>query len=170
MAIRKIITYPHPVLKEAAKPVEKITPEILSLFADMADTMYAAPGIGLAANQVGVLKRVIVFDLSREGENKKLTALINPEIIWAEGETTHEEACLSVIDYSAEVRRNAQVKVTALNLAGEPMELEGEGLLAICLQHEIDHLNGILYIDRISSLKRMLYKRRLKKILKVEAL
>ncbi|MDP2798962.1 MAG: peptide deformylase, partial [Deltaproteobacteria bacterium] len=84
MAIRKIITYPHPVLKEAAKPVEKITPEILSLFADMADTMYAAPGIGLAANQVGVLKRVIIFDLSREGENKKLTALINPEIIWAE--------------------------------------------------------------------------------------
>ncbi|MDP2800103.1 MAG: peptide deformylase, partial [Deltaproteobacteria bacterium] len=86
------------------------------------------------------------------------------------GETTHEEACLSVIDYSAEVRRSAQVKVKALNLAGEPMELEGEGLLAICLQHEIDHLNGILYIDRISSLKRTLYKRRLKKILKVEAL
>jgi peptide deformylase len=170
MAIRKIITYPHPVLKEVAEPVEKLTPEIQGLVTDMADTMYAAPGIGLAANQIGVLKRVLIFDLSREGENKKLTALINPEIIWAEGETTHEEACLSVVDYAAEVRRSARVKVKALNLAGAPMELEGEGLLAICLQHEIDHLNGILYIDRISSLKRTLYKRRLKKLLKVEAL
>ncbi|MDD5154588.1 MAG: peptide deformylase [Desulfovibrionales bacterium] len=170
MAIRKIITYPHPVLKQVAEPVKKITSEILALVADMAGTMYAAPGIGLAANQIGVLKRVLVFDLSREGENKKLTALINPEIIWAEDETTYEEACLSVVDYSAEVRRSARVKVGALNLEGQPVEVEGEGLLAICLQHEIDHLNGILYIDRISSLKRSLYKRRLKKILKVEAL
>ncbi|MDD5450458.1 MAG: peptide deformylase [Desulfovibrionales bacterium] len=170
MAIRKIITYPHPVLKQVAEPVKKITSEILALVADMAETMYAAPGIGLAANQIGVLKRVLVFDLSREGENKKLTALINPEIIRAEDETTYEEACLSVVDYSAEVRRSARVKVGALNLEGQPIEVEGEGLLAICLQHEIDHLNGILYIDRISSLKRSLYKRRLKKILKVEAL
>jgi len=170
MAIRKIITYPHPVLKQVAEPVKKITSEILALVADMADTMYAAPGIGLAANQIGVLKRVLVFDLSREGENKKLTALINPEIIRAEDETTYEEACLSVVDYSAEVRRSARVKVGALNLEGQPIEVEGEGLLAICLQHEIDHLNGILYIDRISSLKRSLYKRRLKKLLKVEAL
>jgi peptide deformylase len=153
MAIRKIITYPHPVLKQAAEPVKKITSEIQALVADMADTMYAAPGIGLAANQIGVLKRVLVFDLSREGENKKLTALINPEIIWAEDETTYEEACLSVVDYAAEVRRSARVKVGALNLEGQPIEVEGEGLLAICLQHEIDHLNGILYIDRISSLK-----------------
>lgn len=170
MAIRKIITYPHPVLEEVAGPVEKITPEIQRLVTDLADTMYAAPGIGLAANQIGVLKRVVVFDLSREGENRNLTALINPEIIQAEGETIHEEACLSVVDYAAEVRRNVRVKVRALTLEGERMEVEGEGLLAICLQHEIDHLNGILYIDRISSLKRTLYKRRLKKILKVEAL
>lgn len=170
MAIRKIITYPHPVLEEVAGPVEKITPEIQRLVTDLADTMYAAPGIGLAANQIGVLKRVVVFDLSREGENRNLTALINPEIIQAEGETIHEEACLSVVDYAAGVRRSVRVKVRALTLEGEMMEVEGEGLLAICLQHEIDHLNGILYIDRISSLKRTLYKRRLKKILKVEAL
>ncbi len=170
MAVHKIITYPHPVLKEVAEPVEKITPEIQRLVADLADTMYAAPGIGLAANQIGVSKRVVVFDLSRQGENKNLTALINPEIIQAEGETIYEEACLSVVDYAAEVRRSARVKVRALTLEGEMMEVEGEGLLATCLQHEIDHLNGILYIDRISSLKRMLYKRHLKKILKVEAL
>lgn len=168
MAIRKIITYPHPVLKEVAKPVREISPEIRELARDMAETMYAAPGIGLAANQIGVLKRVIVFDLSSasKDEEKNLTVLINPEIIWAEGETSHEEACLSVIDFAAEVRRSAQVKVKALDLQGQPVEIDGQGLLAICLQHEIDHLNGTLFINRISSLKRTLYKRRLKKLLK----
>lgn len=170
MALRKIITYPHPVLKEVAEPVKKISPEIQELVRHMAETMYAASGVGLAANQIGVLKRVLIFDLSGKDEERKLTALINPEITWAEGETIHEEACLSVIDFAAEVRRSARVKVKALNLEGEPVEIEDEGLLAICLQHEIDHLNGILFIDRLSSLKRTLYKRRLKKILKEKAL
>lgn len=163
MAIRKIITYPDRVLKEMAEPIEEITPEIRQLAEDMGETMYAAPGIGLAANQVGVLKRIIVFDLHKKGEEKNLEVLVNPEIILAEGETCMEEGCLSVIDFSAEVRRSARVKVRALNLEGKEVEIQGEDMLAIVLQHEIDHLNGILFIDRISSLKRMLYKRHLKK-------
>ncbi len=170
MTVRKIITYPDPVLREVAEPVKEITSEIRDLIRDMAETMYAAPGVGLAANQIGVLKRVIVFDLSGKDEEKKMMALINPEITRAEGEITYEEACLSVIDFAAEVRRNARVRVKAMNLEGQTVEIDGEGLLAICLQHEIDHLDGILFIDRISSLKKTLYKRRLKKLLKEKAL
>ncbi len=165
MAKRRIITYPDPVLKEVAEPVSDITSEIRELAHDMAETMYAAPGVGLAANQIGILKRIIVFDLARQEEDSALHVLVNPEIVAAEGESAMEEGCLSVIDFSSTVRRSANVTVRALDLDGRTLELEGEGLMAIVLQHEIDHLNGTLFIDRISSLKRMLYKRHLKKLL-----
>lgn len=165
MAIRKIITHPHPVLKETAEPITEIDSEIRELAGDMAETMYDAPGIGLAANQIGIPKKMIVYDLVKQDGDENLSVLINPEIVSAEGETSTEEACLSVIDFSADVKRNARVKVTGLNLDGKEVEIEAEGLLAIVLQHEIDHLNGTLFIDRIGSLRRMLYNRHLKKVL-----
>lgn len=159
----KIHTYPDPVLKEKATRIEDIDEDLQRLIDGMAETMYAAPGIGLAANQVGSLKRVIVYDVTPRGEGHHLSVLINPEIVLAEGDITFEEACLSVVDYSAEVRRSAQVKVRGLDRKGNPVDVEAEGLLAVCLQHEIDHLDGTLFIDHISSLKRALYKKRLKK-------
>jgi peptide deformylase len=131
----------------------------------MAETMYAAPGIGLAANQVGLLKQLIIYDVNHD-KDRDPSVLINPEIVMAEGEILYEEACLSVIDYSAEVSRSARIKVRGVDRHGNPVDIEAEDLLAICLQHEIDHLNGILFIDRISSLKRSLYKKKLKKMLK----
>jgi peptide deformylase len=130
--------------------------------------MYGAPGIGLAANQVGLLKRVLVYDLSPRDKDRNLSVLINPEIISAEGDIVYEEACLSVVDFSAEVTRRAHVQVRGVDRDGNPLDIEAEGLLAICLQHEIDHLNGVLFIDHVSSLKRALYKKKLKKILKKE--
>jgi peptide deformylase len=130
----------------------------------MAETMYAAPGLGLAANQVGELKRLIVFDVShKEGGPRRLQVVLNPCIVETQGELTHEEGCLSVADFSAEVRRHAQVLVKGLDREGKPIEITSEKLLAVVLQHEIDHLNGILFIDHISRLKRGLYLRRLKK-------
>ncbi|MFH1147154.1 MAG: peptide deformylase [Pseudomonadota bacterium] len=165
MARQKIITHPHPVLGEVAEPIKVIDSEIRELAGDMVETMYDAPGIGLAANQIGIAKRIIVYDLVKRGDDANLTVLINPEIVSAEGETSTEEACLSVIDFSAEVKRSAHVRVTGLNLDGEEVEVEGEGLFAIVLQHEIDHLDGKLFIDRLGSLRRMLYNRHLKKVL-----
>ena len=162
----RIHTYPDSVLRAHAEEVENIDEEIQRLADNLVNAMYAAPGIGLAANQVGRLKRVIVFDRFPEKEEHAPCVLINPEIILAEGEITHEEACLSVIDYSAEVVRSAQVKVRGVDREGNPLDIEAEGLMAICLQHEIDHLNGTLYIDHISSLKRALYKKKLNKKLR----
>jgi peptide deformylase len=134
------------------------------LIDDMAETMYAAPGLGLAANQVGVLQRLIVFDVShKEGRPRQLQVVLNPCIAAGEGEIVHEEGCLSVTDFSAEVRRHARVLVKGLDREGNPIEITGEGLMAVVLQHEIDHLNGILFIDHISRLKRGLFLRRLKK-------
>jgi peptide deformylase len=164
----KIHTYPDAVLREKGKPVKKVDDDLLSLIAGMGETMYAAPGIGLAANQVGSLQRVIVFDLTPRGDGRQLNVMINPEIIQGEGEIVHDEACLSVIDYSAEVKRYARVKVRGYDQNEKPVDTEAEGLLAICLQHEIDHLNGKLFIDHISSLKRALYKKRLQKLLRKE--
>jgi len=166
MAVLEIQTYPAPVLKEKAKPVAAIDSEIQCLIDDMADTMYHAPGIGLAANQVGALHRVIVFDITPKEEGRNLNVLINPEIVAAEGELVHPEACLSVLDYSCDVRRKACVTVTGLDREGKPVCIEAKDLLAVVLQHEIDHLDGILFIDRISRLKRSLYKRQLQKNLK----
>ncbi len=159
----KILTYPDKMLRAEAKPVENIDENIQILIDDMAETMYAAPGIGLAAVQVGVLLRLFIYDLTPITEERHLSVLINPEIIQAEGNIVYEEACLSVVDFSADVSRNARVKVRGVDRHGNPADVEAEGLLAVCLQHEIDHLNGVLYIDHISSLKRSLYKKRLKK-------
>lgn len=162
----KIFTYPDPVLKTQAEAVKNIDEEIQALIDSMIEIMYAASGIGLAANQVGELKRVIVFEQNPRKEERDPAILINPEIVLAEDDIVWEESCLSVIDFSAEVARKAQVKVRGVDRDGKPVDIEAEELLAICLQHEIDHLDGILYIDRISSLKRTLYKKRLKKTLK----
>jgi peptide deformylase len=164
MAIIPILKLPEAVLRQEAREITEINGKLQRLIDDMADTMYAAPGLGLAANQVGALQRLIVFDLShKEGRPRKLQAVLNPCIVAGEGEITHEEGCLSVADFSAEVRRQAQVLVKGLDREGKPIEVIGEGLLAIVLQHEIDHLNGILFIDHISRLKRGLYLRRLQK-------
>jgi peptide deformylase len=164
--LMEIITYPAPVLKAPAESVKKVTNELQTLIDRMAATMYAAPGIGLAANQVGVAKRVITYDLCPGTEDQELSVLINPEIVSGAGEFVYEEACLSVLDYSADVTRMQRICVRGLDRNGTPVEIEAEDLMAVCLQHEIDHLNGILFIDHISSLKRALYKKRLRKILK----
>ncbi|MCG6879229.1 MAG: peptide deformylase [Deltaproteobacteria bacterium] len=163
MSDMKIYTYPEPVLKRNAEPVENIDEGLQEIIDQMLETMYAAPGIGLAANQVGVLKRVIVFDGSPREEGSNPRVLINPEIVAAEGSIRWDEACLSVPDYTAEVSRKSNIRVKGLDRDGNPLELEAKDLLAVCLQHEIDHLDGILFIDRISSLKRALYKKKLKK-------
>lgn len=167
-SLRRIRIYPDPVLRKKAEPVGDIDGKTQMLIDQMLACMYHAPGIGLAANQVGELKRVIVFDLNPEEPGREPCALINPEIFLAEGEIVREEACLSVVDFSAEVKRNSRVKVCGLDNRGQKLEIEAEGLLAICLQHEIDHLNGVLFIDHVSSLKRAMYKKRLKKKLKAE--
>ena len=166
--ILKIYTYPDPVLREKAFPVENIDGETQKLIDGMAETMYKAPGIGLAAVQVGEPARIIVYDVTPREDGENLSVIINPEITACEGSTSCEEACLSVIDYSAEVKRSEKVCVKGLDRDGNPIEIEAEGLHSVCLQHEIDHLNGILFIDHISSIKRSLYKKKLKKMLKSE--
>lgn len=144
MALRIIVKDPDPVLREKAKPVPKITPNIHKLLNDMAETMYDAQGVGLAAPQVGILKRVIVMDV---GDENGLIELINPEIIEREGEQFGPEGCLSIPGLTGDVRRAQRVKVKGLNRNGEEFELEGTDLLARCIQHEVDHLNGVLFTD-----------------------
>jgi peptide deformylase len=164
-----ILTYPHPVLRLLAEPVKNIDQEIQDLIHNMIEALHRTPsGVGLAANQVGVTKRIIVYDFHREEGDGRAGALINPEIVMSEGKITREEACLSIIDFSAEVTRKAQVKVRGVDQNEKPVDIEAEDLMAICFQHEIDHLNGILFIDHISSLKRALYKKRLKKRLRAK--
>lgn len=166
MALLEIKTYPDKVLRERAAIVNNIGQEILQLIDDMIETMYAAPGIGLAAPQVGVSKRVIVIDI-RQGEEAKtpLLAMINPEIVYAEGEVSSEEGCLSIPGYTANVKRAEKIIIHGLNRKGKALKIECTDLLAISLQHEIDHLNGILLIDRISPIKREFFKKRFKKAL-----
>lgn len=161
----KILTYPDSILRTKAKPVENIDGRIQQLIDNMAETMYQAPGIGLAAVQVGEPLRVIVYDVPEKDDDRNLNIIINPEIVSFEGSITFEEACLSVIDYYADVTRPEKILVRGLDRDGNPLSIEAEGLKAVCLQHEIDHLNGVLYIDHISALKRSLYKKRLKKLL-----
>ena len=163
MAVLHICTYPEKVLSEPAETITKIDKEIEELAEHMAETMYQAPGIGLAATQVGVAKRLLVADIAPGRPESHLIVLANPEIIAAEGEVVIEEGCLSVPEYQAEVKRHEKITVRGLDLKGEEVEIEAEGLLAVVLQHEIDHLNGVLFIDRISRLKRDLVKRRLRK-------
>jgi len=163
MVILPIHHFPDPVLKTRAEEVTDINGELQSLIENMASTMYDAPGLGLAANQVGDLRRVIVYDVASKEGRRDLQVIINPCITASEGDLIHNEGCLSVPDFSAEVRRNARVCVSGVDRHGKPVTVEAEGLKAVVLQHEIDHLNGILFIDRISRLKRGLYVRRLKK-------
>jgi peptide deformylase len=164
MAVLPIRKLPDDVLRQQAQEITEINGGLQRLIDDMAETMYAAPGLGLAAPQVGRLDRLIVFDVAnRERKSRDLKVILNPCITQAEGELTHEEGCLSVADFSAEVRRHARVTVKGLDREGKPIAVTGEGLLAVVLQHEVDHLDGILFIDRISRLKRSLYLRRLKK-------
>ena len=169
MAILEILKYPDPRLSKIARPVEKINDDIVQLINDMLETMYAAPGVGLAANQVGALYRIVVLDVDHENPQKKVYKLINPTIVRSEGEILWEEGCLSVVDFTAEVRRAARVEVAALDDHGKETKIEAEGLLAVALQHEIDHLDGKLFIDRISRLKRDLYTRKRKKMLRTGA-
>ncbi len=166
MAILEIRKYPDPVLNRVALPVQNIDAATLKLISDMLDTMYAAPGVGLAAPQVGVSQRIIVLDADHENPGKQLYKLINPVISHAAGEVLWEEGCLSVVDFTAEVKRAAQVQVVALDENHHELTIEAEGLLAVALQHEIDHLDGKLFIDRISRLKRDLYSRRRRKMLR----
>ncbi len=167
METLKILTYPDKFLSEPTKPVENIDEKIQNLVKDMASIMYQAPGIGLAAIQVGINKSLLVYDVSPKDEKRSLQVLINPRIIESEGTTMSEdEGCLSVPDFKANVKRAASVLVEGFDNKEKLLRLEAEGLLAVVLQHEIDHLNGILFIDRISSLKRGMYKRRVTKNLK----
>lgn len=169
MAIRKILKYPDPLLRKKAEPVTEFGPELEQLVADMAETMYDAPGAGLAATQIGVHVQVVVMDVSPPEEKevkKQLTVLVNPEILEMEGEVTDEEGCLSIIEYSAKVKRARKVTVCARDAKGNPLQFAAEDWHARVIQHEIDHLLGVLYIDRISGLKRSLYKKKLKKLLK----
>ena len=164
MAHLPILTAPDPRLKAKAKPVERVDDGVRQLMDDMLETMYVAPGIGLAAPQVGVSKRVIVIDLAKEDEPRAPLKLANPEIVWVSDEdAVFEEGCLSVPEHYAEVARAAAVRIRYLDYENEIREIEASGLLATCLQHEIDHLDGILFIDRLTALKRNIILRKLLK-------
>jgi peptide deformylase len=155
MAVRDIVKLPDKRLRLVSEPVKRIDADIRKLIEDLFETMYDAPGIGLAAIQIGVPKRVITMDLSKKEDNHQPQVFINPEIMWTSDETAkYEEGCLSIPDYYEEVERPAQVKVKYLDRDGKAREIEAKGLLATCLQHEIDHINGILFIDHLSKLKR----------------
>jgi peptide deformylase len=166
MALLKIRKYPDPALKHAGKPVENIDGDLGSFLDSMTQTMYAAPGVGLAAPQVGDSRRVIVLDTDHEHLGKNLLKLINPRIVEAEGSIVWDEGCLSVVDFSADVKRASKVLVKAWTLEQKEIEIEATDLLAVALQHEIDHLDGKLFLDRISRLKRELYRRKLAKQIK----
>ncbi|MGQ3676026.1 peptide deformylase [Xanthobacter sp. TB0139] len=155
MSTRPILIIPEPKLRTLSEPVGKIDSEVRKLVEDMFDTMYEAPGIGLAAIQVGEQKRVITIDIAREGEGKQPVALINPEIIAESEETSfYKEGCLSIPDYYEDVERPARITVRFQDVEGAVREVEADGLFATCVQHEIDHLNGVLFIDHLSKLKR----------------
>jgi peptide deformylase len=166
MTIRTIRTYPDPVLRTKTARVEKIDGSLDQLIEDMVETMHAAPGVGLAATQVGVSLQLAVIDVSSREESEKrhpLLVIINPVIIFQEGSIIEEEGCLSIPDYTEKVKRAVRVKVRAQDRTGKSFEVEADGLLAKALQHEIDHLNGILFVDRLSSLKKSIFKRKFKK-------
>lgn len=165
MALRKLVYHPDPRLKKKCAPVESIDAETRALMLDMLDTMYEAPGIGLAAPQVGVLKRVLVMDVVKPDEGEAQPYLMaNPEVIWAsDAMNTYEEGCLSIPDEFADVQRPAEVRVRYLDENGEAREIDCDGLLATCVQHEIDHLNGKLFIDYLGPVKRSMITGRMKK-------
>jgi peptide deformylase len=171
MAVREIIKLPDKRLRLKSEPVKRIDASLRKLVDDMFETMYAAPGIGLAGIQIGVAKRVVILDLSKKEEQHQPQVFINPEVTWKSAEkSTYEEGCLSIPEYYEEVERPAQVKVKYLDLDGKEHEDEVKGLFATCLQHEIDHTNGVLFIDHISKLKRdRITKKFAKAAKKVEA-
>ena len=167
MTIRKILTYPDKLLQQPTKPVLDIDSVIQELIDDMADTMYEAPGVGLAAIQVGCDQSILIYDRLPGEVNRSFEVLINPKIVDSEGEIiSQDEGCLSVPDFKADLKRAGSILVEGLDREGKPIQIEAEGNLAIVLQHEIDHLNGKLFIDHLSALKRELYKRRVRKMLR----
>ena len=163
MAVLEILKYPHPTLKKRSETVSRIDEDVRKLIHDMRETMHAAVGIGLAACQVGVSRRVIVLDVGPMDPQHSFFALINPEVVSGEGEIDHEEGCLSVPEYLEKIKRKEKVCVKGFSPEGKEIEIMGDGILAIALQHEIDHTNGILILDRVSRLKREIYRDRLKK-------
>ena len=170
MTIKPLIILPDPLLRQVSAPVEQVDDAIRNLSSDMIETMYDAPGIGLAAIQVGIARRMLVLDLSKEDEEKKPQVFINPEILQSSDErSVYEEGCLSIPDYYAEVERPARITLKYVGLDGKDQLLEADGLLATCLQHEIDHLNGVLFIDHISRLKREMVIRKFTKASKLRA-
>ena len=167
MSILKILKEPDPILRKKSAPVASVDKHIKKLMKDMLETMYAAPGIGLAAAQVGILKRVIVIDLAKDGEKKLPLFFVNPVITWkSEILEKKEEGCLSIPDYFAEIKRPHACHVNYLDQHGKEKKLKAEGLLATCIQHEIDHCDGILFIDYLSKLKRMFISKKLAKLKK----
>ncbi len=164
MALRQILTEPNPILRSKSLPVEKVDKELQELMDDMLETMYAAPGIGLAAIQVGIPKRIIVLDLSAKEENKNPMYFVNPEIITkSENISTYEEGCLSVPGQFAEINRPDKCHIKYLDYFGKPQEIKAEGMIATCIQHEMDHLEGILFIDYLSKLKKSMIVKKLSK-------
>ncbi len=163
MAIREILLYPDPRLREVAQPVTEFDESIKQLVDDMAETMYAAPGVGLAANQIGVLKRIFVIDIAGDDEPSDLRVFINPEILDATGTQMYQEGCLSFPGGSEEIKRAERIRVKAFDASGTPFELEADGLLAVAIQHENDHLNGVLMIDKLGPLKRRRLGQKIKK-------
>ena len=164
MALRDILVVPDPILKKVSDRVDVVDDDLRALMDDMLETMYAAPGIGLAAIQIGVAKRVIVMDLAKQDEPKEPRYFINPEILWASEETQpYEEGCLSVPEIYDEVERPAHVKLRYLDYHGKTIEEDAEGMYAVCIQHEMDHLDGVLFIDHLSRLKREQAVKKVKK-------
>jgi peptide deformylase len=169
MALLPIIIAPDPRLKKAARPVGSVDDELRQLMDDMLETMYAAPGIGLAAPQVGVLKRIIVVDVADENGERNPLCLADPELVWvSDDDVTYEEGCLSLPNHYADVARPRAIRLSYLDRDGERRELEAEGLLATCIQHEMDHLDGVLFVDHVSALKRNMILRKLTKTKKSE--
>jgi peptide deformylase len=165
MSIKPLVILPDPILRQVSRPVERMDDQVRKLADDMLDTMYDAPGIGLAAVQVGVPIRMLVIDLAKEGEKPTPHIFINPEIVESsEDRSVYEEGCLSIPDYYAEVERPASVRVKYIDRDGKAQEIVAEQLMATCLQHEIDHLNGVLFIDHISKLKRDMVVKKFKKL------
>lgn len=163
MALLDILIYPDPRLREVAEPVEQVDDQVRELVENMAETMYDAPGVGLAATQVGVKKRVFIIDIADEDEPSNLQVFINPEIVHRDGVQSWKEGCLSFPEVSEEIKRAEHVRVRALDLSGAQFELEASGLLAVAIQHENDHLDGVLMVDKLSPLKRRLIGRKLAK-------
>jgi peptide deformylase len=163
MAVRTILHYPDPRLRQKALAVPTVTPAIMQLVEDMAETMYAAPGVGLAANQIGEALRIFVIDTAGDDEPSKLQVFINPEIVSKQGELVWEEGCLSFPGVMEEIERAARVRVKAIDQHGQPFELEAEGLLAVAIQHENDHLDGALMIDKMGALKKRIVDRKMRR-------